>query len=332
MHNFAQPAAQHDELVRLRRRRRPTTRTRPTSGRRGSNPSTGAAVHRSTTRRSRNAWGVDLNRNNTFATLFDGYIGASYSCISDVVRRPVRGLRAGDQERALDRGHVQEHQVLEQHPQLRRLLHVGAGRVPAGPRRGRRGPREHRRREVLLRGRRPDPQPDQGGPRTRRSSRSARARSRTSSTPRPATAPTSTGTTAASSRTAFETGRRSLRRSTRPCSIAGRRPGRRGSGLADRNRLHSRATRSTIDPGTAHAGDRGRSQSVTANNPPSPAPNVILTASRSSSRTRRTAMLRGRDPRRSGSASSRPYATEGKFEALEFAAGNYGLLESATSP
>ena len=28
------------------------------------------------------------------------------------------------------------------------------------------------------------------------------------------------------------------------------------------------------------------------------------------------------------SASSRPYDTEGKFEALEFAAGNFGLLES----
>jgi hypothetical protein len=74
-----------------------------------------------------------------------------------------RGIRAGDQERALDRGHVRQHQVLEQHPQLRRLLHVGAGHVPAGPRRGRRRAREHRRREVLLRGRRPDPQPDQGG-------------------------------------------------------------------------------------------------------------------------------------------------------------------------
>ena len=37
---------------------------------------------------SRNAWGVDLNRNNTFATLFDGYIGASYSCTSDVFAGP----------------------------------------------------------------------------------------------------------------------------------------------------------------------------------------------------------------------------------------------------
>jgi hypothetical protein len=37
---------------------------------------------------SRTAWGVDLNRNNTFATLFDGYIGASTSCTSDVYAGP----------------------------------------------------------------------------------------------------------------------------------------------------------------------------------------------------------------------------------------------------
>jgi hypothetical protein len=37
---------------------------------------------------SRNAWGVDLNRNNTFGTLFDGYIGASHSCTSDVYTGP----------------------------------------------------------------------------------------------------------------------------------------------------------------------------------------------------------------------------------------------------
>ncbi|HSA49163.1 MAG TPA: M14 family metallopeptidase, partial [Yinghuangia sp.] len=33
---------------------------------------------------SRNAWGTDMNRNNTFGTLFDGYIGASTSCTSEV--------------------------------------------------------------------------------------------------------------------------------------------------------------------------------------------------------------------------------------------------------
>jgi Zinc carboxypeptidase/Chitobiase/beta-hexosaminidase C-terminal domain len=37
---------------------------------------------------ARNAWGVDLNRNNTVGTIFDGYIGASHSCISDVFTGP----------------------------------------------------------------------------------------------------------------------------------------------------------------------------------------------------------------------------------------------------
>jgi hypothetical protein len=37
---------------------------------------------------SRNSWGVDLNRNNTVGTIFDGYIGASYSCTSDTYAGP----------------------------------------------------------------------------------------------------------------------------------------------------------------------------------------------------------------------------------------------------
>ena len=37
---------------------------------------------------ARNAWGVDLNRNNTVGTIFDGYIGASQSCTSDVYAGP----------------------------------------------------------------------------------------------------------------------------------------------------------------------------------------------------------------------------------------------------
>jgi Zinc carboxypeptidase/Chitobiase/beta-hexosaminidase C-terminal domain len=36
----------------------------------------------------RDDWGVDLNRNNTFGTIFDGYIGASYDCESDVYTGP----------------------------------------------------------------------------------------------------------------------------------------------------------------------------------------------------------------------------------------------------
>ena len=37
---------------------------------------------------ARNAWGIDMNRNNTFGTLFDGYIGASTSCVSEVFAGP----------------------------------------------------------------------------------------------------------------------------------------------------------------------------------------------------------------------------------------------------
>ena len=129
-----QPAEQHDQPLRRGRRGDRRSRSRRTSGRRGFDPDTGRRTPTPTPRRA-TAWGVDLNRNNTFGTIFDGYIGASYSCTSEVFAGPGRGVRARDQERALGRGHVPEHQVLEQHPQLRRLLHVGAGRVPAGPRR-----------------------------------------------------------------------------------------------------------------------------------------------------------------------------------------------------
>ena len=37
---------------------------------------------------SRDAWGTDMNRNNTFGTIFDGYIGASSSCTSEVFTGP----------------------------------------------------------------------------------------------------------------------------------------------------------------------------------------------------------------------------------------------------
>jgi hypothetical protein len=50
-------------------------------------PDTGAAYVNSDPG-SRNAWGVDENRNNTIGTIFDGYIGASYSCTSDTYAGP----------------------------------------------------------------------------------------------------------------------------------------------------------------------------------------------------------------------------------------------------
>src|SRR5918999_4391827 len=51
------------------------------------NPGTGAPYVNSDPA-SRNLWGVDLNRNNTVGTIFDGYIGASHSCTSDVYTGP----------------------------------------------------------------------------------------------------------------------------------------------------------------------------------------------------------------------------------------------------
>jgi hypothetical protein len=51
------------------------------------NPSNGLP-YTNTDPASRNAWGTDMNRNNTFGTLFDGYIGASTSCTSDVYTGP----------------------------------------------------------------------------------------------------------------------------------------------------------------------------------------------------------------------------------------------------
>jgi hypothetical protein len=51
------------------------------------NPSTGLP-YTNTDPASRNAWGVDNNRNNTVGTIFDGYIGASYSCTSDTYTGP----------------------------------------------------------------------------------------------------------------------------------------------------------------------------------------------------------------------------------------------------
>ncbi len=51
------------------------------------NPGTGLP-YTNTDPASRTAWGTDLNRNNTAGTIFDGYIGASHSCTSDVYAGP----------------------------------------------------------------------------------------------------------------------------------------------------------------------------------------------------------------------------------------------------
>ena len=67
--------------------------------------------------------------------------------------------------------------------------------------------------------------------------------------------------------------------------------------------------------------------SVAATNPPSPKPNITLTEPLSLAHPV-GAVVAGGTPQ-SGVGFQPDYETEGKPESLEFAAGNYGLLESA---
>ena len=66
-----------------------------------------------------------------------------------------------------------------------------------------------------------------------------------------------------------------------------------------------------------------------ASNPTSPAPNLFFTEPLQFAHAV-GAVVQGDGLTTSGVGFQPPYTTEGKFEALEFAAGNYGLLESAT--
>jgi hypothetical protein len=51
------------------------------------NPGSGA-LYTQTDANSRNVWGVDLNRNQSEGTIWDGYVGASHSCNSEVFAGP----------------------------------------------------------------------------------------------------------------------------------------------------------------------------------------------------------------------------------------------------
>jgi hypothetical protein len=66
---------------------------------------------------------------------------------------------------------------------------------------------------------------------------------------------------------------------------------------------------------------------VSEDNPPNPAPNLTVTVPLARAHPAGDSVLG--DTTQVGVGFQPDYATEGKFEALEFAAGNYGLLESA---
>jgi Zinc carboxypeptidase/Chitobiase/beta-hexosaminidase C-terminal domain len=81
-----------------------------------------------------------------------------------------------------------------------------------------------------------------------------------------------------------------------------------------------------IEPGTPNE-EVAFVESVTPTNGTSPAPNVLLTAPLQRSHPAGSVLHGG--TLQQGVGFQPAYGTEGKFEALEFAAGNYGLLESA---
>jgi hypothetical protein len=86
----------------------------------------------------------------------------------------------------------------------------------------------------------------------------------------------------------------------------------------------------TFEPGTANEEKAVVLEilnTATGGNPPSPQPNIVLTAGLTKAHAAGAAIAGG--VVQQGVGFQPAYATEGKFEALEFAAGNYGLLESA---
>jgi hypothetical protein len=270
---------------------------------------------------SRNAWGVDENRNNTVGTIFDGYIGASYSCTSDVYTGP---SEASEPEIRNELWVADTFSNIKFSNNIHSfggyfmwapgaylpdrsegdLVHANIGVekyfFAAGDRILNRI-KEHRNTAIL---------PERTGP--------------------VADVLYSAGGNSADEHWynrdviaySFETGAdRYVDTSLSVASAAGataiRAANRNGFGEGDKI---------IVDAGTANEEVR-IVESVAAQNPPSPNPNVFLTEPLALAHPA-GAPLRG-GTTQSGVGFQPDYATEGKHEALEFAAGNYGLLESA---
>lgn len=273
---------------------------------------------------ARNAWGVDLNRNNTFATLFDGYIGASTSCTSDVYAGP------GEASEPEIRNELWIADTFK-HIKFSNNIHSFGGYfmwAPGAylPDRGE-GQAVHAnigvekyffeagdqilnrikevRNTVIL--------PERTGP-IADVLYSAAGNSADEHW-------YNRGVIAYS----FETGadRFGATQSTTLSQPAV--AGATGIRVGNRN-LFTPGEKVTIDTGGVQ--EVRVVLSVPAANPPSPNPNLFLTQPLAFPHASGVAVV-GEDRVQTGVGFQPDYATEGKFEALEFAAGNYGLLESA---
>jgi hypothetical protein len=274
---------------------------------------------------ARNAWGVDLNRNNTFGTLFDGYIGASSSCVSDVFAGPAEAsepeikneLWIADTFKNIkfsnnihsfggyfmwapgtylpDRG---EGQAVHANIGVEKYFFEAGDRILNRI-------KEIRNTAIL---------PERTGP-IADVLYSAAGNSADEHW-------YNRGVIAYS----FETGADrygALEQTT--LSVAA--PAGATAIRVGNRTLFTPLEKVTIDPGLPSQETR-TVQSVAVNNPASPNPNVTLAEPLQFAHAA-NAVVRGQDIVQTGVGFQPDYATEGRFEALEFAAGNYGLLESA---
>jgi hypothetical protein len=274
---------------------------------------------------ARNAWGVDMNRNNTFGTLIDGYIGASNSCVSDVFAGPFEASEPEIQN---------ELWIADTFKNIKfsNNIHSFGGYFMWAP-------------GTYL--------PDRGegaavhaniGVEKYFFQAGDRILNRIKEVRNTAILPERTGPIAdvlysAAGNSAdehwynrgviaysFETGADRFGALEQTTVSVAAPAGATGVRSNNRN-LFTPLEKVTFDPGLATEETR-TVQSVTANNPTSPAPNIFFTEPLQFAHAA-GAVMRGQDLTQSGVGFQPPYDTEGKFEALEFAAGNYGLLESA---
>jgi hypothetical protein len=270
---------------------------------------------------SRNAWGVDLNRNNTVGTIFDGYIGASYSCTSDVFAGP---SEASEPEIRNELWIADTFKNIK----FSNNIHSFGGYFMWAP-------------GAYL--------PDRGegdlvhaniGVEKYFFSAGDQILNRIKDSRNTAILPERTGPIAdvlysAGGNSAdehwynrgviaysFETG--ADRYADTALSVAAA-AGATAVRLANRNGFDT-GDKITFEKGTPNEEVRVVA-SVLAQNPPSPAPNVTLTEPLALAHAAGAVVSGGTTQTSVGFQPD--YATEGKFEALEFAAGNYGLLESA---
>jgi hypothetical protein len=282
-------------------------------------PSTGLP-YTNTDPASRDAWGVDLNRNNTFGTFFDGYIGASDSCTNDTYAGP------GEASEPEIRNELWVADTFK-NIKFSNNIHSFGGYFMWAP-------------GTYL--------PDRGegdavhaniGVEKYFFAAGDRILNRIRDSRGTAILPERTGPVAdvlysAAGNSAdehwynrdmiaysFETGADIfVNTSLTAAAAAG------ANGIRVANRGYDIGDVVTIDGGTASEEARTIA-TIAAQNPPSPNPNITFTQPLAFAHAAGAVVSGG--TLQSGVGFQPAYAPEGKAEALEFAAGNYGLLESA---